>query len=104
MFSSIREASEPSTVALVEVIAVSTIGFKHAREVALILQPQERAALLHDLRVSLDEPCSEAAVVEAVADRWADLYANVCMCEIAALGVADTPVSSCAVFFRSDER
>jgi len=67
-----------------------TIGFKHAREVALVLQPQERAALLHDLRVSLDEPWSEAAVVEAVADRWADLYASVCMCEIAQLAVADT--------------
>ena len=85
MFSSIREASEPSTVALVEITAMSMIGFKHAREVALVLQPQERAGLLHDLRVSLDEPCSDAAVVEAVADRWVDLYANVCMCQIAEL-------------------
>jgi hypothetical protein len=68
---------------------MSIVGFKHAREVALLLQPQERAALLHDLHVSLDEPCSDVAVVEAVADRWGDLYASVCTCEIAELGVAD---------------
>jgi hypothetical protein len=69
---------------------MSSIDFKHAREIALALQPQERASLLHDLRLSFDEPSSEAAVAEAVADRWADLYASVCTCEIAELGVADT--------------
>jgi hypothetical protein len=68
---------------------MSSIGFKQVRDVALTLQPQDRAALAQDLRASLDEPLSDAAVLEAVANRWADLYASVCICEIAELGVAD---------------
>jgi len=88
-FTLISEACEFNAFVLVENTVMSSTDFKHAREAALALQPQERAALLHDLRFSFDEPSSEAAVAEALADRWADLYASVCTCEIAELGVAD---------------